>query len=356
LFCHHLKLDDDWILERQHQDRANWQLAMYATHLATGSTLYCRSIKASTIAAYLHDVATFLGRYRSIDPRFVSATDTKLAPVIGKVLEEQRRWETVPNRREPFTLELHNEIATLPSIALDNCCLDAAMANWTLCNLYAGCRGVEWAQTSSSNRYLSTFLRNRFQHAYAFTLADVECFTVASQPVSIAAAIATPPLIGKIKLRFEEQKNGENGEWKLFTRNLTNPHLCFVANFIAILARHKLLTNSSPVHPLSVYRAPDGVAYNITTADIEQVLRRAAATLYNLDPVKHRAQLALWSSHSLRVGACTLLYSQGFSETEIKFLLRWKSNAFMTYLRNLAVTCRRHNVAMNETSAIPNFV
>ena len=142
----------------------------------------------------------------------------------------------------------------------------------------------------------------------------------------------------------------------MFTRNPSNPQLCFVENFIAILARHQLLTNSSPVHPLSVYRASDGIAYNITTADIEQVIRRAAATLYNLDPAKHRAQLALWSSHSLRVGACTILYSQGFSKMEIKYLLRWKSNAFMTYLRNLAVTSRRHTIAMNETSAVPNFV
>jgi hypothetical protein len=69
---------------------------MYATHLTTGSTLHIQSIKASTIAAYLHDVSTFLGRFRPpIDPRFISAS---------KVLEEQRRWETVPNRHKPFTL------------------------------------------------------------------------------------------------------------------------------------------------------------------------------------------------------------------------------------------------------------
>jgi hypothetical protein len=42
---------------------------------------------------------------------------------------------------------------------------------------------------------------------------------------------------------------------------------------------------------------------------------------------------------------------------EIKHLvLRWKSGAFMTYLRNLAVTSRRQNAALNDTSIIPNFV
>ena len=129
-----------------------------------------------------------------------------------------------------------------------------------------------------------------------------------------------------------------------------------MSNFLQILARHKRLANSSPAQPLSVYQGEDGVAYNITTVDIDATLRTAAAKVYQLDPIAHRATLQLWSSHSLRVGACTLLYSKGFSEMEIKYLLRWKSNAFMTYLRNLAVTSRRQNDAVNDTSEIPNFV
>ncbi|KAI2514099.1 hypothetical protein MHU86_483 [Fragilaria crotonensis] len=329
---------------------------MYATHLATGSSLHFKTLKASTIACYLHDVATFLGRFRPIDPRFVSAADTTLAPVIAQVLAEQRRWEMIPNRREPFTVEMYSAIANMPTDHRDDCCLNAAMANWTLCNLYAGCRGIEWAQTQSHHRPINTYFVNRFQNAYAFALADVLCLTSNSSPLTIAQALTHPSTVEKIKLRFEEQKNGENGEWKLFTRNSKNPHLCFVSNFLRILVRHKLLTNSSPVQPLSVYRGTDGIPYNITTVDIDNILRQAAAKVYNLDPATHRATLQLWSSHSLRVGACTLLYSQGFSEMEIKYLLRWKSNAFMTYLRNLAVTSRRQNEAVNDISEIPNFV
>jgi hypothetical protein len=124
-------------------------------------------------------------------------------------------------------------------------------------------------------------------------------------------------------------------------------------NFLSILTRHHTLTVSS----LSVYRGADGIAYNITTAEIELVMRRAAATIYNLDPAKHKKQLSLWSSHSLRVGSCATLYSKGFSEMEmIKYLLCWKSDACMQYLRKLAVTSRRHNTAINETSEVPNFV
>jgi hypothetical protein len=45
LFCYTLNLTDDWTLEHQPQERANVQLALYATHLATGS-LHFRTIKA----------------------------------------------------------------------------------------------------------------------------------------------------------------------------------------------------------------------------------------------------------------------------------------------------------------------
>ena len=356
LFCHHMKLDDDWLMATMPQERANFQLAMYATHLATGSSLHCRTIKSSTIACYLLDIATFLGRFRPIDPRFVSAADTALAPAIAKILFEQKRWETVPNRREPFTVDMYRAIASLASTKQDDCCLESAMANWTLCNLYAGCRGIEWAQTQLQHRNIGTFHVNGFHNAYAFTLADVQCLTEQSHPLTLEQSLSTPSLVGRIKLRFEQQKNKENHEVKLFTRNQEKPDLCFISNFLQILARHKRLTNSCPRQPLSVYRGPDGTSFNITTLDVDNLLRQAAMTVYKLDRVKHRAILQLYSSHSLRVGACTLLYAKGFSDTEIKHLLRWKSDAFMSYLRNLAVTSRRQNTAVNDGSEIPNFV
>jgi hypothetical protein len=350
-----LNLTDDWTLKNQSQERANFQLALYATHLATGSTLHCRSLKSSTIASYLLDVAKFLGRFRDVDPRFRSTADTRLAPAIAKVLEEQKRWETVPNRREPFNLELHNHIAQQAKSNTDDCCLEAAMANWTLCNLYAGCRGIEWAQTDTNNASIGSHHKNRFGNAYAFTPEDVECMTRANQRISHQEAINKPDAVGSIKLRFEEQKNGENGEKKLFVRNNNKPHICFVDNFMQIMIRHSKLSGN-PKQPLSIYRCNEGKPTNITTADVEVSIRTAAAKLYNLHPVTNKKELQMWSSHSLRVGACTTLYAMGFHEMEIKHLLRWKSNAFMTYLRNLAVTSRRHNTAIEDASEIPNFL
>ena len=46
------------------------------------------------------------------------------------------------------------------------------------------------------------------------------------------ALVAYPENVGIITQTFEEQKNGENGEKKLFVRNNTDKPHCFVANFM----------------------------------------------------------------------------------------------------------------------------
>jgi hypothetical protein len=43
--------------------------------------------------------------------------------------------------------------------------------------------------------------------------------------------------------------------------------------------------------------------------------------------------------------------------TQIKWLLRWRSDAFMVYLRNLAVTANQQVLAFNKAGAtMPQFL
>jgi len=65
-------------------------------------------------------------------------------------------------------------------------------------------------------------------------------------------------------------------------------------------------------------------------------------------PVKDKDEVARYSTHSLRVGACQILYANGFRSHEIKMLLRWQSDAFMVYLRDIAWVARKQVDAMNE--------
>ena len=47
------------------------------------------------------------------------------------------------------------------------------------------------------------------------------------------------------------------------------------------------------------------------------------------------------------------LHSMGFSELDIQWLLRWRSMAFMAYLRNVAILAQRHVQALDKAAAMP---
>ena len=108
--------------------------------------------------------------------------------------------------------------------------------------------------------------------------------------------------------------------------------------------------------PLCVYRHQDGSIRYITASIIESTFRMAAAHVHKLDPVKDCEHLRKWSAHSIRVGACVILHGMGFTETQIQFLLRWKSNAFFNYLRNILGLSYKQNRAFADLSVMPNFV
>jgi hypothetical protein len=85
-------------------------------------------------------------------------------------------------------------------------------------------------------------------------------------------------------------------------------------------------------------------------------MQKTASEVYNLHPIKDKEALQRWGSHSLRVGACTILYAMGFTETQIQHLLRWRSTAFMAYLRNLGFLALKQSQAISDASKLPNFL
>ena len=349
-----MKLTDDLYLQHVSQPRRNWQLALYAVHLATGHSVFCKAIKASTITSYLRDIAKFLGRFSPVDSRYCSAADRVLAPCIKEVTEEVIRWEKVPNRREPFTIEMWKYLfslrGTCPSDRIIDCITD-----WTACGLYGGFRKTEWAQ-DDSHAALDNPQLDIHEVPKAFRLADIIWKTASSVRLSLSDALANEASVGRAILTFKAQKNGDNGATRLFTRNHSFPAMCFIRNLLRIVKRFIRLVGATSDKPLCICQDALGKLRYITSNDINYVFRRAAAAVYKLDPVADAKSLTLWSSHSLRVGACVILHAMGFTDVQIMWLLRWNSTAFMTYLRNVAVLSNRQNIAFSEVEAMPHVI
>ena len=347
-------MTDDYLLVNVPHARRNWQLALYASFLASGHTLYSKQIKAATIESYLRDVARFLGRFCDVDPRFPSALDSRLAPPIRAVLDELKRWEKVPNKLEPFTLAMLAYLETLAAkLSPDG--LIATCVDFFLFGLYAACRLSEYAQRDA-NRRLGSQALDVAGVPLAFQPIDFE-FRDASNcrmPLDLALRLGSTAA-ARVFVTWSHQKNGNHGERRLFIRNDTNPSRCMVRCIIRILLRHRRLVSGDPSIPVAVYRTDSGAVEFLSESGITSTMRRAASHVYKID-FTAPAVSDRWSSHSLRVGACVMLHSLNFSASQIKFLCRWKSDAFMAYLRNVAVLSQQQNQAVNLLDHMPNIL
>jgi hypothetical protein len=157
--------------------------------------------------------------------------------------------------------------------------------------------------------------------------------------------------------RYRTQKNGQNNEKRKHARNPYVGTPCHITSTIRIVQRFSRLigTNHRKV-PLSVCRHANGQVRHITASIIESTFRMAAAHADKLDLVKDCEHLRKWSSHSLRVGACVILHGMGFTDSQIKLLLRWRSDAFFDYLRNITGLAFKQCRALHDLSIVPNFI
>ena len=217
----------------------------------------------------------------------------------------------------------------------------------------------EWAQPNERFKHPSTVHKNAFGDAAAFCLNDIEIETLDRQRLHGADCLTVDwTEVNKLWVTFRTQKNGQHGERKLLSRNMGTSGYCGVKAFYNIMKRFaKLCGTWSVATPLGVYFSEiEGRPLMITANCIERHMRTIAAEVYSLDPVTRKKEVNRWSSHSLRVGACVLLHTQGFTTPQIQFLLWWRSDSFKVYLRNVKELVDQQNRAFDNAAALPNFL
>lgn len=364
-FVTSMKWDDDLLLLNAPPIRGQAQLAAYALHLSAGNSINCRAIKLATIKEYIHSVSIFLASFTGIDFRKDNNTDSSFGHLLTPVFDDLKRYETVPDRREPYTPEMHAEAERIaqPIRIHNSCSLVPALTDGFAMASKAGFRLTEWAQPNGITNPLQPHL-NHLQppsnRTRAICPADLRIETNTYQRFTGMDILSVPlSSIRKLWVIFRTQKNGQNGEERLFTLH-PNGGTCFVTATYSCLKRFQTLNNLLPAltehSPLCCYWNPTTSSVELITADdVEDYMRAIAATVYNLHPIRNKKELQKWSSHSLRVGACVVLHSMGFSALDIQWLLRWRSNAFMAYLRNLAGLADRHNEAHDRAQGMPHL-
>jgi hypothetical protein len=98
--------------------------------------------------------------------------------------------------------------------------------------------------------------RNMHLGAKALCLGNVRFESASGARLSSTKALLANPLsLTKCWLKFSTQKNGENGEEKLFSRHDNETGMCFVSAMLRIIRRFARLRGTADfTTPLSLYR------------------------------------------------------------------------------------------------------
>lgn len=253
-----------------------------------------------------------------------------------KLLAALARYEKVKRRREIITDRMFIYIEELAKVA-DEDSLIAAVKDWLAFSRYSAIRRSEWCQTTKT-KYEKPL--DGPDEALAFIFSDFEFYDVFEHNLDVQTATYADVAFSSSLWRF--QKNGDNGEKRRYFRDDANPSWCCVLAQWRIAKRARRL-NIPAEQPIAKYRDTNGKIYFIRDTDVANILRQAAREVHGItDPEK----LALWSCHSCRVTPCNELHRLGFSDVFLKHRFRWRSDAYMDYLRDTIHAARQHTQAM----------
>ena len=122
-------------------------MACFASFLLMGHTLLCKSINVDTVKKYLLAIKDYFVDHNQWYPSIVKHDIT--APVLTSVYKEGQRWESMPNRQEPITMEIMRFLISQASTSHQDS-PEAAIADWCIIGSQSGFRCSEWCQSHFS--------------------------------------------------------------------------------------------------------------------------------------------------------------------------------------------------------------
>jgi hypothetical protein len=146
-----MNLGDNPLLINAPQRRMVVQFTAFCEYLCAGGTYHFSRVLSATISRYLLAAASLVSSVTGKDPRKDDATDKGNGRDIAALLAGYKRWESMPNRWEPWTPELQRNLDDyITKLPTDKFSLLEVVSDFTATGLYTGCRVSEYAQSSGA--------------------------------------------------------------------------------------------------------------------------------------------------------------------------------------------------------------
>jgi hypothetical protein len=314
-----------------------------------GDTILGHPIKWDTIRQYLKESADWCFRMgASIHPLTDYATGEKMRAITLMEMEI-KRWEMTKNKVDPVTQAIVDGMRELTEDTHPDS-LEFAMVDWMVVGLATGYRCIEWAQKHAPKKKDSAWQFDRaddpHKSIYAVCGKDIVFLDKNEVPIQNPHEVNIDQ-IAAVRVTWRIQKNRENNYKIKFAKMAGNSRWCTVRAWLRIDARATRL-GVTPEEPLAVYKRNKGSksASFIVAAQITRLIRSGAEKAHGVHPNDSGLK---FTPHSIRVGACVILHVAGCSAMTIKQRLRWKSDSFMDYLRDVAALASQHAEAIQST-------
>ena len=149
-WCMRTRIDDP-TLSILDIPQKNFIMACYVVSLTSNEAVYCRTIKSATVNLYISDAVKLAVLNNTPDPSKNQLNQK--STYITNVINEHKRWESMPNRREPLTYTMVDHLCHMVynnTSPLSCDCLESVLADWLILGMQTGMRKSEWCQ----DRYL----------------------------------------------------------------------------------------------------------------------------------------------------------------------------------------------------------
>ena len=271
----------------------------------------------------------------------------KQSQLITDLIHECKRWESMPNRRAPFTKDMVGYLIDKGTTKYsDNHVV--ATADQLILGLQAGFRKAEWAQDRTHVNKNSTYKRNIGGSSSAFIKSDFEFRGHKGKRLDHTKLILIDDM-STVRLIWRYQKKQHNGQVVPFAKDIIDLKFCSVATALRIWHRSERF--STPLdHPTAVFAKIKGNKKTMLLKYIDDIyigtlLRDAVKSVHHITSKK---ELARFTAHSIRMGVCVIIHTNGSSTSMIQVRLRWKSDAFKFYLRNVESLAEHHRNVLRK--------
>jgi hypothetical protein len=258
------------------------------------------------------------------DPRM--STDGKLSISEKRILAGFKAGDGNETRQKAIPVSVIRQVDRIYSSSNDS--LSVASAQLIIGAFFFAIRSCEFSKTTSPKEIKRTKI---------IMIGDVQFFKDSMRINHDDPKITEADVIS---ITFRSQKNGEKNQ-TISMHKSNDSSICPVMVWASIVKRIRSYKNSTDESPVNCYLSRQGHIEHVTSTQIRTKIRAAAASIGE-DSLGFKIEEI--GCHSFRSGSAMAMYLAGVPVTTIQLIGRWKSDAFMRYIRE-QVDCFTLNVS-----------